>query len=81
MKAFLMFPDRDFDVKQRPPWNDQALLQDLELTTLLDAIAQNDEFLFAVAKSVVFSAGTADVRAILYRQDILKDCLRNSDIV
>jgi DNA mismatch repair ATPase MutS len=81
MKAFLMYPDRDFDVKQKPPWNDQALLQDLELTTLLNAIAQNDEFLFEAAKSVVFSARTADVRAILYRQDILKDCLRNSLIV
>lgn len=49
MKAFLMHRDRDFDVQPKLPDNESALTQDLELDTLLSAMAGNDEFLFDVA--------------------------------
>ena len=39
MKAFLMFRDRDFDLKQPLPSNADALVQDLELETLFGAMA------------------------------------------
>jgi DNA mismatch repair ATPase MutS len=77
MKAFLMYRDRDFDLEQKPPWNEQALVQDLELTVLFNAMARGDAFLFEVAKSVVLSSLYTDVDTILYRQSILKDCLKN----
>jgi len=81
MKAFLMHADRDFDLEQKPPWNEQALLQDLELPSLFSAMAQGDEFLFEVAKSAIVSGIDLNVSAVRYRQDILKDCLRNPLIV
>jgi DNA mismatch repair ATPase MutS len=81
MKAFLMFRDHDFDLKGRLPSNDQALTQDLELNTLFHAMALGDEFLFDVAKKAVLSGLNNDVNTIVYRQDILKDCLKNPSTV
>ena len=81
MKAFLMGRGRDFDPKRRLPVNEQALTQDLELNTLFNAMARGDKFLFEVAKKAVLSGLENDLDTILYRQDILKDCLKNPDIV
>jgi DNA mismatch repair ATPase MutS len=80
MKAFLMYRDHDFDLQQNFPPNEQALTQDLELNTLFNAMALGDKVLFEVAKKAVLSSLT-DLDTILYRQDILRDCLNNSSIV
>lgn len=92
MKVFLMHPDRDFKLlgerEQRFPYRyvfplstaQAALVQDLELGTLLNAMAQDDEFLFDMAKQVIFSSLDSP-EAIRYRQAVLKDCLKNSAIV
>lgn len=81
MKVFLMHQDQDFDLERKPPWNHQALIQDLELNTLFSAMAFHDKFLFEVAKSGVLSGLRNDLETILYRQDVLKDCLKNPSIV
>ena len=75
MKALLMYEDLDFDLKKAPPPNADELVQDLELTTLLTAMAGEDRFLLDVAKAAILASLT-DPRAIAYRQEILKDCLR-----
>ena len=81
MKAFLMYRDRDFDLQRELPPNEQDLAQDLELNTLFNPMALGDEFLFEVAKKAVLTGLNNDVDTILYRQNILKDCLKNSSIV
>jgi hypothetical protein len=81
MKAFLMYKDRDFDLRHRLSWNEHALSQDLELKTLFDAMALGDKFLFQVSKSAVLSGLNNDLDMIRYRQNILMDCLKNSSIV
>jgi len=81
MKAFLMFKDQDFDLRRKLPLNEQALTQDLELNTLFNAMALGDKFLFDVAKWAVLCGLNNDLNTILYRQDILKDCLKNPSIV
>ena len=45
MKAFLLYQDHDFDLQQKLPPNEQALIQDLELNTLFNAMALGDKFL------------------------------------
>ena len=80
MKAFLMYKDQDFDPKQQLPLNEQTLVHDLELNTLFNAMALGDNFLFDIAKQVILS-GVNDLDTIRYRQNILKDCLKNSSIV
>lgn len=92
MKVFLMHTDRDFklqgQIEQRYPYRyvlplppaKAALIQDLELDTLFNAMAQGDEFLFDMAKQAIFSSLDSP-DAIHYRQEILKDCLKNSAVV
>jgi DNA mismatch repair ATPase MutS len=81
MKAFLMYKDHDFDMQAELPSNEQALTQDLELNTLFNAMALGDKFLFEVAKKAILCSLNNDINTILYRQNILKDCLRNSSII
>jgi len=79
MKAFLMYPDRDFDPKQELVSNAEELTQDLELNILFEAMAREDRFLFKVGRHVVLT-GPNDPETIRYRQDILRDCLKNGDV-
>lgn len=81
MKALLMYRDRDFDPKQDLPRNGLALMQDLELNTLLRAMAGEDEFLLDVAHKALLLGLHNDIDTILYRQAIVKDCLKNSVVV
>jgi DNA mismatch repair ATPase MutS len=81
MKTFLMYRDQDFDLQRSLPWNEQALTQDLELNTLFSAMALGDDFLFDVAKKAVLSSINNERDTILYRQNILKDCLKNPSVV
>jgi DNA mismatch repair ATPase MutS len=80
MKAFLMYKDRDFDLQQQSPSNEQALIQDLELNILFSAMANGDKFLFEVAKKAVLSS-VNDLDTICYRQHILQDCLDHPAVV
>ena len=88
MKVFLMHPDRDFEllgqIEERFPYRHilpfsdakVSLMEDLELDTLFNAMAQGDNFLFDMARQAVFSS-LDEPEAIRYRQEILKDCLKN----
>jgi DNA mismatch repair ATPase MutS len=81
MKAFFAYRDRDLDLQQKLPVNAEALTQDLELNTLFNAMALGDAFLFEVAKRAVLSGLSDDPNTMLYRQDTLRDCLKNSSTV
>jgi DNA mismatch repair ATPase MutS len=80
MKAFLMHKDQDFDLERELPPNEQALTQDLALPILFEAMALDDQFLLEMARKAVLSS-LSDLDSILYRQNILKDCLKNPSIV
>jgi hypothetical protein len=81
MKALLMHPDRDFDSKPAMSPHANELTRDLELTTLWVAMAGNDQFVFEIARSAILSGVHNDRGTILYRQDVLRDCLGNPEIV
>ncbi len=81
MKALLMYGDRDFELLAPAPWNAQALTQDLALDDLLHAMAGDDEFLGDVARKALLSGPRNDVATVLHRQEILKDALRNPEVV
>jgi len=80
MKVFLLYPDRDFNPSEELPPNTPDLSQDLALDILFAAMAKGDTFLLEVARRVVLS-GSNDIDVILYRQEILKDCLKHPDVV
>jgi DNA mismatch repair ATPase MutS len=79
MKAHLLYPDRDFDFAAALPPNTDDLIQDLELRTVLSAMANEDDFLFDIAAKVMLASLT-DAETIRYRQDILADCIAEPDI-
>ena len=62
------------------PGNDAVLTQDLELQTLWNAMAAGDEFLFEVARRAILSS-LSDPDAIVYRQQVLADCLEHPETV
>jgi hypothetical protein len=80
MKAFLMHPDQDVDLQRELPASQAALTHDLELDRLFDAMARGDQFLFEVAERAVLSS-LKDPEAIIYRQQVLTDCLQQPAIV
>jgi DNA mismatch repair ATPase MutS len=80
MKAFLMYRDQDVDLQRKLPWNEGALTQDLELDTLFGAMALGDKFIWDVARKAVLLS-LKDEETILYRQDNLKDSVKNAAIV
>jgi DNA mismatch repair ATPase MutS len=82
VKVLLMYNDRDFNPKELTlPTNEQSLTQDLELNTLFYAMSLGDNYLYDVAKSAVLSGFDNDVETVQYRQEILKDCLKNASVI
>jgi DNA mismatch repair ATPase MutS len=77
LRHYETYGDRKLDPRQQLAPHERALIQDLELDTLLTAMAGGDEFLFEVAQRALLSGLRNDVETILYRQEVLKDCLRN----
>ncbi len=81
MKALLMHRDRDFNPAQELPSHEKVLTQDLELNTLFRAMSGKDKILYNVVRTAIILSPRNDLETILYRQEIMKDCLRNPLIV
>jgi hypothetical protein len=71
----------EFDPWKLLPWGSRELVQDLEPDTLFKAMAAGDEFLLAVSRHAVLSAVRQDRGTVLYRQEVLKDCLANPETI
>jgi MutS domain V len=80
MKAHLLHEAQDFDFEAGLPPGHEAVIQDLELTTLLQAMASGDKFLAEVSSKVLL-ASLHDPPAIRYRQQVLADCLAEPEVI
>src|ERR1039457_2188997 len=80
MKAYLLYQEQDFNFGADLPPNHEDLIQDLELATLLEAMALGDKFLHEVSARVVL-ASLGDPEAILHRQRVLADCIAEPEII
>lgn len=80
MKVYLLYPDKDFNMNKELPPNWQDLVLDLGLDVMLSHMSGSDKFLFNISNQVLSSFET-DINVIRYRQDILKDTLKNVQIV
>ena len=81
MNVFLLYQNRDAELKPVPLWNEKELTEDLEMNFLFKAMALEDDFLFEQARATIFEGLKNDYDTIIYRQEIGKDCLKNSSIV
>jgi hypothetical protein len=80
VKAYLLHENKDFDFGGDLSPHHEDLIQDLDLTTLLTAMALGDKFLFEVSKRVML-ASLLDPAAIRYRQGVLADCIAQPEII
>jgi hypothetical protein len=71
----------EFDSTSGLPWNEKALTTDLALHALFGAMARDDDCIFEVARKVILGGVTGDIDTILYRQNILEDCLKHPGVV
>src|ERR1700722_13626254 len=80
MKVHLLFEEQDFDFRAKVTPDYADLIQDLELTTLLDAMALGDRFLYDVCKRLLLSS-LDDPEAIHYRQQVLADVVAQPELI
>jgi hypothetical protein len=80
VKVHLLYRDRDFDFAAALPPGHQDLIQDLELATVLRAMAADDKFRYDVSRKVVLAC-LRDPEAIRYRQQVLADCLARPSVI
>jgi hypothetical protein len=81
MKPFLMHPNHGFEPQPSSPKEPLQFAQDLELDVLLEAAAAGDEYLYEIMTAACAHATANDIGTILYRQEILRDCLANPSVV
>jgi hypothetical protein len=80
VKAHLLYPDQDFDITADLPANSGDLIQDLEISTVLEAMAAGDRFLYDVSARVMLASLT-DPEIIRYRQRVLADCIAQPEVI
>ena len=81
MKAYLLYPQQDFDFAGDLPPNHEDLIQDLELDAACSARWHSEIILlFDIARKVMLE-DLVDPKAILYRQRVLADCIAEPDII
>jgi len=80
MKARLMHADKDFDLTSDLPAQEQALTGDLEVETLVGAMAAGDALIYEVARRALLLS-LRDPDEIAYRQQVLTDCLEHPEVV
>ena len=80
MKVFLMYRDKNFNNKIDLPWNSDELIKDFGLNNIFTAMAAGDKFLFDIAMKTILNYED-EKETLLYRQDVLKDCMGNESTV
>ncbi|MGQ9486069.1 MAG: hypothetical protein ACUVSA_14165 [Desulfosoma sp.] len=80
MNVYLMFSDRDFDTNGESPFNEESLIQDLELELLFQEMSLGDSFLYGIVRKALICS-LKDPERIRYRQQVLQDCLKHASAV
>lgn len=80
MKAYLMFKDKNFILKNEGMYNKEVTLGDIETETIIRMASDKDLLMTNVLREVLANPLT-DLEEIKYRQRVLKDSLENKDVV
>lgn len=80
IRSRLLYPHRNFEPDAEQQWNHDDLTGDLEIGTILDAMAANDQHIREVCLAT-FLSPIHNEEGIRYRQDSIKDALHNRDAV
>jgi MutS domain V len=80
VNVFLMHPDRDVDLESELPSQAEDLIQDLELDLLLGVMARRDPLILSLSRRAILLS-LVEPEGIVYRQQVLADCLDNAAVV
>ncbi|MDD4159815.1 MAG: hypothetical protein PHO18_02590, partial [Synergistaceae bacterium] len=80
MKVRLMFPDKDFNIIEIPQAAKRTANKDLELEFITEAAARNDKVIYDSFFSALYDP-LEDSGIIGYRQEIIKDCIENPEVI
>jgi DNA mismatch repair ATPase MutS len=80
MKTRLLYRSKDFDFDAPLPPGSDAVCRDLGVDVLFETMSQGDQDRASIIKKVVLTS-CGDVDAVVYRQEILKDCLAHGAVV
>ncbi|MEM0123655.1 MAG: hypothetical protein QXI38_04010 [Conexivisphaerales archaeon] len=80
MKVYFMYDDRNFNPDQKLPLNADDLINDLGLKALLQAMADNDNFIMDISKKALI-LGVDDEETVTYRQEALTDAISNIGVI
>jgi hypothetical protein len=81
MKVRLLHPERDLNLQTPIAWQLRGLTDDdLELPRVYQTMAAGDAFVLDTAKKVI-SLPVIEPEVIVYRQNVLADCLANRSVV
>ncbi len=78
MKVSLLFKDKAMDWKKSHKVDN--CFDDFKFTVLLDAMADGDRLIYDCSEKVMMCRLTSKEQ-ILYRQNVLKDCIRNQELI
>lgn len=79
MKPYLLYEHYE-NAGQRKIINSGELIEDLNLDVTFKAMAADGSFLYNAVKTVALN-GLTDIESIIYRQNVLKDCLNNNSVI
>lgn len=79
MKVHLLYRPDDEPIRKKA-FNEDILIQDLNLHFLFSEMAQDNSILYEIVKSVILNNLT-DSKIILYRQEIVEDSIQNPEAI
>ena len=80
MKVGLLYSSKDFKWKDVENKIYEDRFNDLEMSHILDVMSCGDKEIFNVCRQVI-DESLQTKSEILYRQDILKDCIKNPEVI
>lgn len=80
MKAYLMYRNKDFDIKSAPCFGKDTLTADLEMKRIISNMSRGDETIAAACSAALFCP-LLSIEEIRYRQETLRDTLSNTEAV
>lgn len=79
MKPCLLYEHKE-EASKKNISNETELVQDLNLQIIFKTMSQDNDFLYRTVKSVILNS-LLDINTIIFRQEILKDCIKNSPVI
>jgi len=82
LRIHLMSMNSSFSLNEKDPWNSEALIRDLDLLPLIEAMGGGDDFVKEVSRKVLLLAARGlDIEDIRFRQEAMRDALKNPETI